>query len=202
MNKFLELVSKLQEKGYFCHTNKIKEIASYSDRDGAYTFLIYYAKRIDKSLIKGHKLPEVVHSLITCSRCGGEGGSEKWNHTGRACYNCYGKGKVLGSQVSFRREMKSIAENTEIITLKQLEEKKTQTKEERTFKVEYFLPIKPEAYETIEFKVSELTNTTWIEIEKFVSKKLKLQLRCRNKQKTMREYDNSTNNHKWIRIVF
>ena len=198
--KLQELMDTLKSNGYTYPMSTLKEIGSYADLEGAYTFLIYFAKRIKPALVKGHKLPEVTHSMVICSRCGGEGGADKWNHTGRTCYNCSGQKRVLGSQVAFRKEMKSLAENAEIVTIEVTKEKATNPTE-RTIKVEYFVPVKPEAYETHEFKLSEIPVKTWAGVESFVAEKLGLSLQVRNKTKTKREYRDYCADCRFVRIL-
>ena len=37
--------------------------------------------------------------MVTCPRCGGQGGSDQWQYTGWTCYECGGTGKVFDSWV-------------------------------------------------------------------------------------------------------
>lgn len=202
--KFENLLNALEKNGYVSQWATVKKVANYSGLEGAYTFLIYYAKRIDAKLAKGHTLPNVIHSMVTCSRCQGEGSSIKWQYTGSTCYLCGGNKRNLGSQIAFRREMKELAQSLEIITIKEYEAKKATPQKERTFKVEYFTPIAPNASELHEFKISDLTDTSWKGIESFVESKLGLCLDINNskKQKTVREYKDIKKENRWVRIVF
>jgi hypothetical protein len=42
--------------------------------------------------------------LVTCERCGGLGGSDKWAYTGWTCYECGGSGKVDGTWKEYTPE--------------------------------------------------------------------------------------------------
>lgn len=195
--KLVELSELLKSNGYDSQVKEINKFVKESDFEGAYTLLIYYAKRINKDFVKGHKLPDVIQSLVPCTRCNGQGSSSKWAYTGSYCYECNGKGLVLKGVQTFRRYVKDYAEGLDIIKLEEVK----QEKKERTFTVEYFKANTKEVTETFKFKVSELTDTTWTGIEKFVTSQLNASLSPTLKNKTSREYHNFANGLK-LRIKF
>lgn len=42
--------------------------------------------------------------MVTCERCGGMGGHDKWAYTGWTCYECGGKGEVEGNWKEYTAE--------------------------------------------------------------------------------------------------
>lgn len=42
--------------------------------------------------------------MVTCDRCGGAGGADKWAYTGWNCYKCGGTGKVQGTWKEYTPE--------------------------------------------------------------------------------------------------
>jgi hypothetical protein len=49
------------------------------------------AERFDRS----GKADNQVTEPVTCGRCGGAGGADKWKHTGYVCFDCGGAGKIV-----------------------------------------------------------------------------------------------------------
>ena len=49
--------------------------------------------KIDKNGSKHYE------GMITCDRCGGQGGSSAWDYTGYTCYKCGGEGKVFAKWI-------------------------------------------------------------------------------------------------------
>lgn len=45
--------------------------------------------------------------LVTCERCGGAGGHDKWAYTGWTCYECGGTGKVQGTWKEYTEEYRA-----------------------------------------------------------------------------------------------
>lgn len=82
--------------------------------------------------------------LVTCDRCGGLGGHEKWAYTGWTCYKCGGSGKIQGrwkeytpeyeAKLLARREAKrkkwEEEHKEEIEERKRLEEERSRAEEE------------------------------------------------------------------------
>jgi hypothetical protein len=80
--------------------------------------------RVDKNGTKYYE------GLVTCNRCGGAGCANQWAYTGYTCYECGGRGKVIGKWKEYTPEYEAkLAERRRKRAEKYLEEHEQEIRE-------------------------------------------------------------------------
>jgi hypothetical protein len=73
-------------------------------------------KLLKRARTKLRRQRATVPCTVSCSRCGGAGGSEAWRHTGWTCYQCGGRGKWPGTRRDYRPEDVHLRDQDEAIS--------------------------------------------------------------------------------------